>query len=187
MTAATDAGSRAPQRRGGPLRRFWRSTRASSTVEFVIVFPLFIYMLCLMAESGTLMLRQVMLDRALDITVRQLRIRTWDTPTQAILKSSICSNAWATNCSSNLMLELTPIPQGTALPSASATCVDRNATVQPVTTFDGGTQNEMMLVRACLLFDPLFPSYGLGLQLAKNSNGAYALVATSAFVNEPDS
>jgi hypothetical protein len=44
----------------------------------------------------------------------------------------------------------------------------------------------MMLIRACAKFDPLFPTSGLGFQLPRDNTGAYALIAATAFVNEPE-
>lgn len=42
-----------------------------------------------------------------------------------------------------------------------------------------------MLVRVCALFEPFFPTTGLGMMMRYNARGDYALVATTAFVNEP--
>ena len=42
-----------------------------------------------------------------------------------------------------------------------------------------------MLVRACAVFDPYFPTSAWGLQLPLDASGGYQLVAMSAFVNEP--
>jgi hypothetical protein len=47
-----------------------------------------------------------------------------------------------------------------------------------------GGQNQLMLVKACAIFNPIFPSTGLGLQLVRD-DGGYAVTAFSAFVNEP--
>ena len=58
--------------------------------------------------------------------------------------------------------------------------------IKPVTTFDTGVGDNMMLIRACTKFDPIFPTSGLGFQLPRDNTGAYALVAATAFVNEPD-
>ena len=43
-----------------------------------------------------------------------------------------------------------------------------------------------MLVRACILVKPVFPGAGIGADLARQLNGEYAIVATSAFMNEPN-
>lgn len=42
-----------------------------------------------------------------------------------------------------------------------------------------------MLIRACLKFDPVFPSTGLGFQFAKDGSGQVIMSAKSAFVQEP--
>jgi hypothetical protein len=83
-------------------------------------------------------------------------------------------------------VELVPVDTTSwNLPSPNATCVNRGATIQPVTTVTQGTGDEMMIIRACAIVDPLFPGTGLGLDLPKDASGGFALVATSAFVNEP--
>ncbi len=48
-----------------------------------------------------------------------------------------------------------------------------------------GTSNEMMLIRACVMLDPIFPTTGMGFHLPMDGTGAYALVSSTAFVNEP--
>ena len=76
--------------------------------------------------------------------------------------------------------------------SDTATCVNRALPIDPSLDFrqlEGGASNEMMLVRVCAKFDPYFPSSGLAAQMKLDDKiddtGGYALVTTSAFVNEP--
>ena len=64
-------------------------------------------------------------------------------------------------------------------------CVDRAELGPPVLNFNSGLNIELMVLRACALFDPMIPTSGLGKQIPKESGGAYALVATSAYVMEP--
>ena len=65
--------------------------------------------------------------------------------------------------------------------------VDRDEPIQLLDPLDTGTDNEMMLIRACAVFDPIFPMTGLGLKLKKDAfGGGYAIIARSAFVNEPE-
>ena len=52
-------------------------------------------------------------------------------------------------------------------------------------TFTAGTQNEMMIVRACAMVDPVFPGTALALLLEENVGDGFPLIATSGFVNEP--
>lgn len=168
------------------LRARLRDEAGTATVEFCIVFPVFMLVLCSMAETGTLMMRQVMLDRGVDIAVRDLRINTWPTVTQDLLRTRICDSVIAlSDCKTSLVVEMTQIAKGASLPSAAAPCVDRAASVTPSVTFVQGKENQMMLVRACATFRPILPGVGLGLDLAKDRNGYYALTATSAFVVEP--
>lgn len=174
-----------------PLRAAWqkfrRSDAGTATVEFVIVFPAILIIFLSAFEAGFLMIRQVMLERAVDIAVRDLRLGTWSPPTHEELKQAICDRSVIINdCMGVMLLELRPVDKVSWQPlEGQVTCVDRGEEIQPVTTFNGGTGNEMMLVRACAVFDPIFPGTGLGFRLPKDETGGYALVSTSAFVNEP--
>jgi len=65
-------------------------------------------------------------------------------------------------------------------------CVNKvDPDITPAASFDPGDVEQIMLVRACVLVAPVFPGSGLGANLARQQNGEYALVATSAFMNEP--
>ena len=70
--------------------------------------------------------------------------------------------------------------------SQEATCTDKSEEVAPVTVFknDAG-DNALMILRACAKIDPVFPTAGLGKNLVKDGAGQFALVAVSAFVQEP--
>ncbi|MBS9717900.1 TadE/TadG family type IV pilus assembly protein [Pseudohalocynthiibacter aestuariivivens] len=171
------------------IRRFRRSEKGNATIEFVLVFPIFIYIFMSAFESGLLAVRHVMLERALDLTVRDLRLGNLTGPTHDELKTLICNRATILpDCMNALQLELRPVSTTTWSPLGSnATCVDRSGTITPVVAFDGGGDNEMMLVRACAIFDPIFTGNGMGFHMRVDHTGGYALVSTSAFVNEPRS
>lgn len=169
------------------LRRLRKREDGNATVEFVILFPMFMIIFVSAFESGLLMVRQVMLERALDLSVRGLRLGTWTPPTHDDLKRNICNLAGIIpDCMNSILVELQPVDKTTWQPlNVNAQCVDRDSTIAPVLNVNAGTDNELMLVRVCAVFDPIFPTTGLGMQLGKDATGAYALVATSAFVNEP--
>lgn len=168
------------------MRRFRGEEAGTSTIEFVIVFPVFAFLLCSATESGILMLRQVMLDRSVDLAVRDLRLQEFPAVTHDQIKTRICAEASVIpDCINSVLVEMREVAKGASLPSTAAPCVDRAATVQSATTFTQGKDNQMMLIRACAVFDPIFPGAGLGLDLAKDATGAYALISTSAFVVEP--
>jgi len=59
------------------LRDLRRKEDGNATIEFAILFPAFIMIFLSAFESGLLMTRQVLLDRAVDLTVRDIRLRTW--------------------------------------------------------------------------------------------------------------
>ena len=169
------------------MRHLARSEDGTATIPFVMFVPFYMLLLLSSIEMGMLMIRHVMLERALDIAVRDLRLGTWNPPTNTDLKRRICRSAGLIpDCMNSVMVELRPVSKTTWSPLASGpTCVDRNASIQPVTSFVAGTSNDMMLIRACAKFDPIFPTTGLGSSLPKDNSGAYALVSSTAFVNEP--
>jgi hypothetical protein len=54
-----------------------------------------------------------------------------------------------------------------------------------VTQLQIGQQNDVMLVRVCVVQDAMFPTSGIGLGLPKDAQGGYGLVSVTAFVTEP--
>ncbi len=169
------------------LLKSWRREDGNATIEFVLLFPAFMTLFLVVFETGLLMTRGVMLDRGVDIAMRQLRLGTLDPMTHDGLKAKICEQSVIIpDCNNSVLVELRPISTTTWEPLAqAATCVDRTEDVQPVLDFESGASNEMMLVRVCAVFDPFFPTTGLAAQMKLDDSGAYALVATSAYVNEP--
>ncbi|SFC55159.1 TadE/TadG family type IV pilus assembly protein [Tropicimonas isoalkanivorans] len=178
--------------------RFLRSERANATIEFVILFPFFILLFTSTFEIGLLMVRQVMLDRGTDETVRTLRLGQWDIPeddpakqleVHEAMKKMICEFATILpDCERNMLIALNPVETDTWGPlPQGAGCVDRNAEVNPPRNFKPGVQNEMMVIRVCALQSPMFPLAGIGAMLPRVGKDHYALVSTAAFVNEPGS
>ncbi|WP_170381593.1 TadE/TadG family type IV pilus assembly protein [Ruegeria atlantica] len=168
------------------LFRFKKSEEGSLTVEFVIIFPLFLFLILSAVEYSLVTIKQAMLERAVDITVRDIRLSTGETMTHDSIKDAICANATIIDdCSNNLLLEM--IEQsaytGVNLP-IEPTCVDRSEEVQPVTTFENGPPNALMILRACAKVDPIFPSSNMGRALVGDDE-LIALTATTAFVQEP--
>lgn len=165
----------------------WRDTSGTATLEFVILVPALVYVIFSIAELGVVMARSTMLDRGMSVAVRDLRLGLTPGITHDDIKDKICEAAFLlTDCRDNLLLELVPIPDITSFPSSTVTCVDRTSEIEPMTTFDPGARSEIMLIRACLVVDPLFPGVGLGAALPKDASGGYALLSRSAFMNEPE-
>lgn len=169
-------------------RRLLRSEDGSATIEFVLLFPAFIALFLATFELGMTMMRQVMLDRALDLAVRDVRVGTLDPVTHDDLKRAICARAqMIPDCANQVRLEMLRVdPRNWRGVADEADCVDRADRSRPARTFVPGVSNQLVVVRACALFDPYFPTTGLGAELAEG-RGFYALLSSSAFVVEPRS
>jgi hypothetical protein len=169
--------------------RFGRDEGGATSIEFVILFPLFIGIFFAAFESGFMMLRNVMLERSVDLAVRDLRLGTPTPPTFDELKQTICERThFIDDCLDVVQVELRPVDMTTWGPlDGPPRCIDVESTIDPFdqTEYSVGSNNELMLVRVCALFQPMFPTTGLGLGMRYDGEGNYALVATSAFVNEP--
>lgn len=174
-------------RRLARLTAFLRRQEGNVTVEFALLFPVIFFMFIWVAEIGMIMTRQVMMEHAVDRAMRELRLGRMQNPGADTLKTEICRRAAILrNCNDTLMIELQPVDTATwALPATSVSCRNRDQPLQPVVTFSPGARNQIMLMRACVLVEPIFPGTGLGAGLRKDSRGGFAMVATSAFVNEP--
>ncbi|MDI3335524.1 pilus assembly protein [Defluviimonas aestuarii] len=172
------------------LARKARDEEGSSTIPFIMFLPFFMMLILSSLEMGVLMMRHVMLERALDLSVRDLRLGNWSNPTHDSFKKVVCNRAGVIpDCMNAILVELRPVSTVTWQPlSSGPTCVDRAAPMLPedMPEFDPGEGDEMMLIRACIKVDPVFPTTGLGMHLPKDNTGAYALVSATAFVNEPD-
>ena len=175
------------------LRRLLRAEDGTATVELVILFPAFVLVMVNAIEASILMTRATLLDRGLDMAVRELRLNTEAPPSFDGFRALVCEGAaLIPDCEGALQVELQPVSMASwALMEAPARCVDRREEIAPLTEDDpdhyrAGAANELMMVRACLVIDPLFPSYGLGALLPKDASGGYRVVAVSAYVQEPE-
>ncbi|CUH65570.1 Flp pilus assembly protein TadG [Thalassovita gelatinovora] len=169
------------------LNRFRRSERGSATLEFVIVFPIFVVLMGSSWELGLITMRTTIIERATDLVVRDIRLGTGSAPQHDEIKQEICDMASIlTNCEQNLRIEMIQIdPRNWTEPPAEADCTDASQEVSPVRAFENGQENELMLLRVCFKVDPLFPAVGLGKALVTDDAGQFALVAAAAFVQEP--
>ena len=173
------------------ILRFRSAERGNVTVEFALVFPVFIMILTSSIEMGLITVRQTLLERGLDMAMREVRVGTGVNYTHDQVRAMICDGAAVfEDCETNLRLELIPNdPRNyTQLPQ-SVDCVQQaagsSAALNPVREFEYGQANQLMIVRACMLYDPVFPTSQLALQRTTNANGLSALVAVSAFTQEP--
>jgi Flp pilus assembly protein TadG len=171
------------------LRQFARCEDATATIEFVILFPPIMLIFMSAVEAGVYMTRNAQLERGLDLAVRDIRIGTPVPPTFQQFRQSICDVAkMVPNCMETLQVELQVVDSSTWQPlDPSPRCVDRNSPIDPFDEpdYNVGGNNDFMLVRLCSNVDPVLPGIGLGLLLDSDGANGYAIVATTAFVNEP--
>lgn len=169
------------------LGRFRREEDGNATIEFVIMFPIFMALMLAAVEMGIITMRQSMLERAVDMTVRDIRLGTGTAPQHDEIKTLICDRAaMVPECGTNLRLEMISVdPENFAPPPATPDCTDKSEEVKPVRQFTNGMDNELMILRACAKFKPMFPFNGIGRELGKDNAGYAAITFTSAFVQEP--
>lgn len=168
------------------IRKYFRREDGTSTIEFVIILPVIMMLITSAVETGVLMTRFIMLERGLDIAVRDIRLGA--SPSVDDLVDDICDSARILpECQTSLIIDMQVVDENTwALPDPGAPCYNREEDIEPVTTFQYGTENEIMLIRACVIVDPLMPGAGFGEAMDNMSDGQFYITAASAFVNEPD-
>lgn len=169
------------------LTSFFRRNDGSTALEFVILFPAFMIVLLSSVESGIMMVRNVLLERGVDMAVRELRLGTSIPADEEELIDRVCAHAaFIRKCDEVIRLELVRIDTATFnMPTASATCKQLDELTQPAVAYNPGVDHDLMLLRACAVFNPYFPTTGLGLRMPKDGTGHYSLTAASAFVVEP--
>jgi len=167
--------------------KYLKREDGNSTIEFVIMFPLVLMIFMSMFEAAMITARQAMLERALDITMRGVRITTGSAPSADAIRAKICNlGTILPDCNTTLIMEMTPVaPPDFDMPDYRIPCINRDQLPAPVTTFTQGVGNQLMVVRACYVVDPVFPLSGAGLGLSRAEDGGYQIVSASAFVAEP--
>lgn len=170
------------------LCRAWRDESGVASIEFVMALPILLAVFSASFESGLMMTRSIMLEQSLDMVMRELRLGHYVAPDSDLLKEEICNRTVIfSDCEASLMIDLQQVSTSTwAMPISPTTCANRDLDIQPVTSLQMGQQNDLILVRACIVQDAIFPTTGIGLRLTRQDNGGgYEIVAVSAFSNEP--
>ncbi|HPD92957.1 MAG: pilus assembly protein [Rhodobacter sp.] len=171
-----------------PLRRFLRSDRGTATIEFVIGIPLILAFLFSAIDYGTVMLRQVFLDRSVDIAVRQVRLGAITGNDFQEFRAMVCRNSFLiSDCENSIAIELRPIDTETwAGLDTPAQCVNRAENLSPVLAFTPSAgQQQLMLIRVCAVVDPFIRMTGMVLGMPDDGSGGFFLVSRAAFANEP--
>lgn len=178
------------------LRRFLADETGTASIELLYVLVPTMLLFMGSFESSLFMIRHVMLERSVDIVVRDIRLGNLDGLTHAQLKEMICdTSALVTSlddCISHMKIYMAPIDTANFdMPNIPNACIDNVENITPLdeptgTEFAFGADNEIMLLRICLKEAPMFPTTALGASMIKDEvDGNYALITTTTFVNEP--
>ncbi|WP_425071979.1 TadE/TadG family type IV pilus assembly protein [Sagittula sp. S175] len=167
--------------------RFHRDEDGNSTIEFALYFTLIFMVLTTGVEIGYINLRHSMLERSVDLAVRDIRLSTGQVPSYTEVRDQICQQSGVIDdCDNNLTLEMVEVdPRNFWSFEPNPDCRNAEEDPRPVRNFVPGKDNALMLLRACLKYKPMMPLTGLGKQLNKDSQGYAQLIVTSAFVQEP--
>ncbi|MEO1639926.1 MAG: TadE/TadG family type IV pilus assembly protein [Pseudomonadota bacterium] len=174
------------------LKRFVRDEAGTASLEFVLVFPVFFGFFLATVEAGMISVRHVMLERGVDIAVRDVRIGVMPEPDRDLLRARICDIAMIIpDCTTQLEIEMIQRDPNDweAIPT-TVRCVDRGNIDDDNSNVEGTPNNQLMFIRACVRIDPFMPTTGLGKTIVDNNQGgaaggSYALVSRAAFVVEP--
>ena len=178
------------------LHHFLTDETGTATIEFVFIIPIVMMIFMASVESSMYMARHAMLERSVDIVVRDIRLGNFDSLTHAELKAEICGGGMMAKsvqtCIDSMLIWMQPINTADfAMIAPPHGCVDRSEPIDPLvqptgTEFAFGSDNEIMLMRICLKEDPMFPTSVVGAAMIENeTDGSYALMTTTVFVNEP--
>lgn len=173
-----------------PLKRFWRDTQGNATLEFVTIFPFIAVIFFMFAEIGILTGRTALMKRGVAIAVRDVRIGVNRLQDDALasFRQTVCQNAFViVSCLDDLRVDMQEIdpnnPRGVGDRNICENRADPN--LSPAVGYDNGREGSVIVVRTCLIVDPVFPIVPelAGLDYSYFENG-YAIVVTSAFQNE---
>jgi len=181
-------------------KRFCVDDRGTASLEFVLIFPIFFSFFLMTFETGMISLRHVMLERGVDIAVRDVRIGVVTAPDRDWFRERICDVSMIIDdCESQMEIELlSRDPRAWTDVPNEVQCVDRGDMTIDNSQIDALANNQLMFIRACVRIDPFFPISNIGKTrvasvgqaIVDNNDGAaaagsHALVSMSAFVVEP--
>ncbi|NPD13968.1 pilus assembly protein [Xinfangfangia sp. D13-10-4-6] len=176
---------------GRRLKRLWRREDGTATIEFCFAIPITLLIFMASMESGLYMVRSALLERGLDMVIREYRLGRLENMTYEDIRNRICDyTVYVANCDNNLKVWIQPISTTTwALPArGSVRCTDRNEPLNNPAIAGAinptGAQ-DLALIRVCVLEDPIFPTTHFAARLQQDSSGKYELASATIVVTEP--
>lgn len=167
------------------LRRFLRNRKGATAIEFTLIGPIFLAMLFSMIEVAWLMARMTMVNHAVQVAAKE--IYTGKNVSREDLGAVICDHALLIpNCSTNVNVEAIQMTAFTDIPDTTAECRDSgDPNFNPVSNYSTGSGGQIVFLRVCMAIELVTPGLGFGASLPTLDNGKFAIVSSTAFLNEP--
>ena len=168
------------------LREFRRNDEGTAAIEFTIIAPIFFAMMFSFYDVGMLMLRQVMLNQAVDMTMREVRIAKpgeWDARR---FIDTVCGRTYVLpKCKATMMVDQQAVGRlAVNLPADNVPCRNpKNTTIAPM-QYSPSSSGQVMFLRVCAVASPLLPGYAFARHLPTNSAGEVQIITTTAFMGE---
>lgn len=169
------------------LRQKLRRENGNVTIEFVLFFPLFMTLFLTSFEISIFAMRSVLLERSLDLAVRDLRLGRLNPPTSEELKRRMCSQMiYFPTCMTDLAVDVRALDSSWTFPTGKIPCRDRVNGVDPTNIgFAPGTDKVPTLLQACLVKDPFFGPTPFVMELPRDASGGSVIAAWSSYIAEP--
>ncbi len=171
-----------------------RDEDGASTVAFVLIFPVFIGIVLAGAEAGWLMTRYMMVERGVDIAMRDVRLGlAGDEVTYTELVDRICdATSVVDDCSTNLVVATQVLEDDAeAVDPDPAPCFDNSfsaseiASFNPADEYEEAETSQTVVVKVCAVVQPIFKDFGLSAVLRLDGAGGFPIRTASAFKHEP--
>ncbi|WP_112308739.1 TadE/TadG family type IV pilus assembly protein [Pseudogemmobacter bohemicus] len=187
---------------GRRLRHLWHCEDGVANIELAFCIPVLLMLFMASMEAGLFMVRSAMLERGLDLAMRDYRLGRMRSMDYEEIRFRVCQFTLAVaDCPTNLKVWIEPVNTNTTpwtLPGRQTNasgdrdyfCGNRNQDiVAPVpgrVAPEFAAQNQIMLIRVCALEDPIFPSTYFSQRLTRDSiTGRYAISTATVVVTEP--
>jgi len=170
------------------LRLGW-DRNGVTAIEFALLAPILFPLVFSLFELGLLYTKLAMLDHAISNSAKTIYVghAATGSVTKTDIEEQICRDMviGGTDCTDNLIIELITVSGFGSLPTSEAVCRDSDVALNPAAQYSPGMANEIVFLRACFMSKLLTPGIGYGLRLPATEGGKYALIASTAFANEP--